>query len=83
MSPTTPPLDQLEDEGVSSSATWTSTRTVRAATSPDLQRIRQRRRAHAAPEHAVEDLTGPSTDGLGLIASAIANFSLAGGGVLV
>ena len=32
------------------------------------------------PEHAVEELTGPSTDGLKLIASAIA--ALAGGGVL-
>ena len=32
------------------------------------------------PEHAVEELTGPSTDGLQLIASAIA--ALAGGGVL-
>ncbi len=32
------------------------------------------------PEHAVEELTGPSTDGLKLMASAIA--ALAGGGVL-
>ncbi|EUA94129.1 phosphoribosylformylglycinamidine synthase 1 [Mycobacterium ulcerans str. Harvey] len=52
------------------SATTTMS-TARCGTSPDQLRQWPGGRAHAHPEHAIEALTGPSDDGLGLFYSAL------------
>ena len=58
-------LDRSRAKGGSPSATSTATRTAPVGTSPVDQRERPGGGSHAPhPEHAVEDLTGPGTDGL-------------------
>jgi hypothetical protein len=57
-------LDRLEGEAGSSSATWVATRTARSATSPASPNERGNvvgLMPH--PEHDVDPLTGPGTDG--------------------
>jgi phosphoribosylformylglycinamidine synthase len=64
-------LERLEGEGRVAVRYVGGNPTAASAASRRDQRRRPRRRADAAPEHAVEDLTGPSTDGLGFFTSVL------------